>query len=290
MSRTRNNPMADDLVRPLFNTSVWFYGAALVLATIVAVRRRSVGVPALVRHRRGGHQLAGVLGLLRHELRVLDRHQPCGHADLGDPAAGQRALAAAGDALCRGDHGVRADDWRDVPDHPPRPAVALLLARAVSERTGNLAQLPIAAGLGLLRHQHLPDRQRAVPAAADDPRLRAGARSIDGVAQARLRHAGARLAGDDEAVAPARIGHADHGDRDHPGGRVGAHHRVVRLLDGHGADVALDDLRALLRGRRHLQRYRRAHHRDGRAAHARSTSRPTCIRCTSKTLASSCCS
>ena len=35
MSRTRNNPMADDLVRPLFNTSVWFYGAALVLATIV---------------------------------------------------------------------------------------------------------------------------------------------------------------------------------------------------------------------------------------------------------------
>jgi Ni/Fe-hydrogenase subunit HybB-like protein len=33
--RTLNNPMADDLVRPLFHTSVWFYGAALLLATIV---------------------------------------------------------------------------------------------------------------------------------------------------------------------------------------------------------------------------------------------------------------
>ncbi|MGE0362596.1 MAG: NrfD/PsrC family molybdoenzyme membrane anchor subunit [Vicinamibacterales bacterium] len=35
MSRTVNNPLADDLVRPLFHTSVWFYGAALVLATVV---------------------------------------------------------------------------------------------------------------------------------------------------------------------------------------------------------------------------------------------------------------
>ena len=35
MSRTRNNPLADDLVRPLFHTTVWFYGVALVLGTIV---------------------------------------------------------------------------------------------------------------------------------------------------------------------------------------------------------------------------------------------------------------
>ena len=35
MNRTRNNPLADDLVRPLLHTSVWFYGIALVLATIV---------------------------------------------------------------------------------------------------------------------------------------------------------------------------------------------------------------------------------------------------------------
>ncbi|MEZ5294626.1 MAG: NrfD/PsrC family molybdoenzyme membrane anchor subunit [Vicinamibacterales bacterium] len=35
MSRTRNRPLTDDLVRPLFHTGVWFYGAVLVLATVV---------------------------------------------------------------------------------------------------------------------------------------------------------------------------------------------------------------------------------------------------------------
>ena len=46
----------------------------------------------------------------------------------------ERRLAAAGDALRRGDHRVRADDRRAVPDHPSRPAVAVLLADAVSEQ------------------------------------------------------------------------------------------------------------------------------------------------------------
>ena len=35
MNRTRNNPLADDLVRPLLHTSVWFYGAVLVAATML---------------------------------------------------------------------------------------------------------------------------------------------------------------------------------------------------------------------------------------------------------------
>ena len=43
MNRTRNNPLADDLIRPLFHTSVWFYGVALVLGTDRAVRRRRRG-------------------------------------------------------------------------------------------------------------------------------------------------------------------------------------------------------------------------------------------------------
>ena len=64
------------------------------------------------------------------------------------------------------------------PDHPPGAAVAVLLAGAVSQRAADLAELPLAAGVGLLRHQHLPDRQRAVPAAADDPGLRRGARQV----------------------------------------------------------------------------------------------------------------
>ena len=175
-------------------------------------------------------------------------------------------MAPAGDALRRGHHGVRADDRRAVPDHPPRPAVAVLLAGAVSERAADLAELPLAAGVGLLRHQHLPDRQRAVPAAADDSGLRRRPRQVHRAAPEDLRRAGARLARHAEAVAPARNRDVDHGGRDPAGGRLGAHHRVVRLLDGAGADVAVDDLRPLLRGRRDLQRHRRPHHRDGGAA------------------------
>ena len=36
MDRTTNKSLADDLVRPLFHTSVWFYGIMLTAGTIVA--------------------------------------------------------------------------------------------------------------------------------------------------------------------------------------------------------------------------------------------------------------
>ena len=36
MDRTRNKQLADDLVRPLFQTSVWFYAIVLALGTVVA--------------------------------------------------------------------------------------------------------------------------------------------------------------------------------------------------------------------------------------------------------------
>src|SRR5262245_22136304 len=36
MNRTLNKPLADDLVRPLFNTSVWFYAIVLATGTVVA--------------------------------------------------------------------------------------------------------------------------------------------------------------------------------------------------------------------------------------------------------------
>ena len=36
MDRTRNKQLADDLVRPLFQTSVWFYAIVLTLGTVVA--------------------------------------------------------------------------------------------------------------------------------------------------------------------------------------------------------------------------------------------------------------
>ena len=99
----------------------------------------------------------------------------------------------------------------------------------------------------------------------------------------------ARMARHAEAVAPARIGDAHHGDRHHSHRRLGAHDRVVRFLDGHRADVALDDLRPLLRGRRHLQRHRRAHRGHGVPPQASSISKSTSSRCTSRTWGSCSC-
>ena len=93
---------------------------------------------------------------------------------------------------------------------------------------------------------------------ADDSRLRARPRPARPACGSTIYGALALgWQGHAEAVAPPRDGDADHGDRHHPGRRLGAHHRVVRLLDGAGADVALDDLRPVLRRRRDLQRHRR---------------------------------
>jgi hypothetical protein len=36
LDRTTNKSLADDLVRPLFNTSVWFYAIVLAMGTVVA--------------------------------------------------------------------------------------------------------------------------------------------------------------------------------------------------------------------------------------------------------------
>ena len=43
MNRTLTKPLADDLVRPLFHTSVWFYGVVLVAAVAASawVQRRT---------------------------------------------------------------------------------------------------------------------------------------------------------------------------------------------------------------------------------------------------------
>ena len=206
-----------------------------------------------------GKRWPTLLGAVSHELRVLDRHQPRRHADLGDPAAGQRRMAPPGHALRRSDHGVRADDRRDVPDHPPGPPVAGVLAVPVSERARDLAELPLAAGVGLLRDQHLSHRQPAVPVPADDSGLRADPRSRPPAGGARV-YGTLSFGWRGTTKQWNRLESAMQimADRHPAGRRLGAHHRVVRLLDGQRADVALDDLRALLRRRRDLQRHRRA--------------------------------
>src|SRR6185436_21130060 len=115
-----------------------------------------------------------------------------------------------------------------------RSSLAVLLARAISERADDLAKLPIASRLGFLRDQYLSDRERPVPAAAVDPRLRTAPRPHRGNATEDLHGTGTRLARHAQTVAPPRIGDDDHGRRHPPGRGLGAHDCLVRFFDGAG--------------------------------------------------------
>jgi hypothetical protein len=220
MNRTLNKPLADDLVRPLFHTSVWFYAIVLATGTVVAC-----GAVAW------GHQLWYGIGL-------SGKRWPTFWALYLTNFVFWIGISHAGTLISAILRLVNAGWRRPVTRcaevitvfalmigamfpiiHLGRPWLAFWLF-PVSERARDLAELPLAAGVGLLRHQHLSHRQRAVPVPADDSRPRAGARSLDRLAPQGLRRAVVRLARHDQAVEPSRIGDADHGDRDPAGGRV----------------------------------------------------------------------
>ena len=122
-----------------------------------------------------------VLGLLHHQLRVLDRHQPLGHAGLGHPARAERGVAASADPGGRGHDRVRAHDRRAVPDHPPGPDPALLLDAARTQRARALAQLPLAAACGTCSPSSPTSRPAcSVPVPADGAGPGRGARPVEG--------------------------------------------------------------------------------------------------------------
>src|SRR5439155_14561591 len=110
----------------------WFFSAGGVPRRHHPGRRRGVVVSDVERPCRGRNQVANLLGLLYYEFRFLDRHQPRGHAYLGDFAIGERDLATAGHAMRGGHYGLRADDRRNVSHHSPWPPVAFFLAHALS--------------------------------------------------------------------------------------------------------------------------------------------------------------
>ena len=79
MSHPTGERLTEDLLRPLLRTSWRFYALTAFFGIIVAAALGAWGNQMW----RGFSvdPLAHLLGLLRHFLRVLDRHQPCRHAD-----------------------------------------------------------------------------------------------------------------------------------------------------------------------------------------------------------------
>ena len=255
-----------DLLRPLFHSSGKYWVAVALATSLLLAGVAAFGYQLYAGHRRVGPQLPGVLGLRHHQLRLLDRHQPRGHADLRDSASHQCHLAPPGHSLRRGHHRLLRSDRRHHSALPHRPPVARFLDDPLSQRTPYLAQLPLAARLGLLRHLHLPHRQHHLPVSADDSGFRRRARRRHRLAQEDLSRPGAGMAGHAAAMAAPGNRHAHHGHGDRSRSRLGAHHRLLGFRHDPGAHVALQHLRPLLCRRRDLQRHRRPDPGHGAAA------------------------
>ena len=130
--------------------------------------------------------------------------------------------------------------------------MAVFLAHALSQRAADLAEFPLAVGLGLLCHLDLSNGKHFFSSAAGYSGLRAHTRPDHRSAEKDLRRARSGMAGNNEAVAQAGVGHADHGHRDRARRDIGTHDRIVRLRDGACTDVAFDDFRTVFRRRRDL--------------------------------------
>ena len=90
-------------------------------------------VAALERHRRSRQQYDGSLGVPDRQLRVVDRHRQCGHADFGAPAVDAPKVAGLDQPLRRSDDAVRGLHRRPVPDSASGPAAVFLLVGALPE-------------------------------------------------------------------------------------------------------------------------------------------------------------
>ena len=138
-----------DLLRPLFNTSWRFYLLVVIFGGV------GLGLTTWMAQAYLGYGITGIRWPIYWGFYVTSfvfwiGHQPRRHADFGDPQAGERWLAPAGDTLRGGDYRLCADDRRAVSDHSPRTPVAGVLALSVSERAHDLAQFPFAARVGFL--------------------------------------------------------------------------------------------------------------------------------------------
>ena len=142
-----------------------------------------------------GASTAGGLGLRHPQLRLVDRHRPRRHADLGDPAAAAPAVAQLDQPLRRGDDDLRRRVRRPLPAAPHGPAVARLLAAPLPEHDGHVAELPQPADLGRLRRLDVRDGLAALLVRRHDPGPRDAARPREEAAGRRSSTARSRWAG-----------------------------------------------------------------------------------------------
>ncbi len=268
MNRTRNNPLADDLLRPLFHTSVWFYGGVVVLGSIVLC-----GAAAWLYQLYFGIGVAGINWPVFWGFYLTNFVFWIGISHAGTlisailrlvNARWRRPVTRCAEVITV--FALMIGAMFPI-IHLGRPWLAFWLAPYPSAREiwPNFRSplvwdffainTYLTGSLLFLLLPMIPD-------------FALGPRSRHRLAQARLRHAGLgwqgtttqwqRLEAAMQIMAIAIIPVA-----------VSVHTIVsFDFSMATGADVALDDLRPLLRRRRDLQRHRRAHPGDGGAAQA----------------------
>ena len=181
MNRTRNNPLADDLMRPLFHTSVWFYGVVAGAGHDRAVRRCGVALPD------HGIGVTGINWPVFWGFYITNFVFWIGISHAGTlisailrwstPLA--RPVTRCAEAITV--FALMIGAMFPI-IHLAAPGCSTgwcrIRARACSGR------ISARRWSGILRDHHLSHRQPPIPAAAADPGLRAAARSRDRLAQA----------------------------------------------------------------------------------------------------------
>ncbi len=231
------------------------------------------GVAVLRGRRHLGHQQAGGLGLRHHQLRLVDRHRPRRHADLRHSAAAAPGVAHLDQPLRRGD---------DASSRWPAPACSRCIHSAARGSLYWLLPYPNTMGMWPQFRSPLIWDVFAVTTYATvsllfwyvGPGPRPGHPARPRAARSRAKilygcwHGLARL-GPALARATRRPTCCSPGWRRRWWSRC-TRSCQLRLRRRHRPRLALDDLPALLRRRRHLRRLRHgAHAAPSRCARSR---------------------
>ena len=142
-----------------------------------------------------GRQCPGRLGLCDRQLRVVGRHRPRGHVDLGDFAVAQAGLANVDQSIRRGDDVVCRCLCGIVSVAAHGPATVFLLDGPLPQHDGHLAAVPQSSHMGFFRRQHVCDRLAVVLVRRIDSRSGNAARPFETPLSAScVRHSGDGLA------------------------------------------------------------------------------------------------
>src|ERR1019366_5774902 len=180
-----------------------------------------------------------------------------GHADFRHSAAAQPAVAQFHQSLRRSHDHLRGGLRGHVPDSPPGPPLADVLALPVSQHHGNRAQLPQPAGVGCVRGIDVRHGVGALLVCGPDARSGHAARPHRASrAESGLRHSGDGVARLGQALVGLRNRFPAAGRVGDAAGALGTHRGQPGLHRRHRPRLAQYLLPALLRGGRDLFRLR----------------------------------